>query len=145
MTTKTAVRRKAAPVAEIPAPEGNFASRLAARMHAKGWNQSDLARACAKHIPPIKPGQRQAISLDRDMVSRYVRGLSVPGDVRLDILAKALECSREDLMPHGQGSGRGTAFSMRDAGAGRVSLQINRTMSLLTATKIIALLAEEDK
>lgn len=124
-----------------------FGRRLQARMIELGWNQSELARratACmAKGI-----GATSRKEFIRDRISHYVRGIRMPRPEGLAVLAKALGVQPADLVPPGGVPYAGKtppAFEMRTAEEGRVLLRLNRTMSMKTAVKISALLAEEDK
>lgn len=68
-----------------------FAKRLQNAITARGWNQSELSRNAAKHMPDGKFG--------RDNVSNYVRGRVLPGPPHLNALAKALKVTPDDLLP----------------------------------------------
>ncbi|PHK92954.1 hypothetical protein CR162_21215 [Pseudoroseomonas rhizosphaerae] len=113
--------------------------RIQQRMQAKGWNQSDLAREAG---------------IGRDNVSTYVRGKSMPGPKILAAIAKALDCTAEDLAPgiHGAtAAGRpgGAALAavpleIRQVSdnSGEVWVRMHRRMSLEQAMRIMAILAE---
>lgn len=125
-----------------------FARRLQAAMQQKGWNQSELARACDKLLPKPAKGQIQNLTFGRDTISHYVRGVSMPRPERLAIIARALGVEQDDLMPPlgvPSAGGDRPAFQMSSAGDGRVFLSINRTMSMQLAMKITGMLNEEDK
>lgn len=125
-----------------------FARRLQAAMQRKGWNQSELARACDKLLPKPVKGQLQNLKFGRDTISHYVRGVSMPRPERLAILAQALGVEQDDLVPPlgvPSAGGDRPAFQMSSAGEGRVFLSINRTMSMALAMKITQMLNEEDK
>lgn len=124
-----------------------FARRLQAAMQAKGWNQSELARACEKHLPKASKGQIQNLNFGRDRISHYVRGVSLPRPESLAVIAKALGVEQDELMPPlgvPSAGGDRPAFQMQSAGDGRVFLSINRTMSMALAMQIAGLLNEED-
>lgn len=114
-----------------------------------GWNQSELARRCDKLLPEPTKGQVQNIEFGRDRISRYIRGLTIPRPESLPILAKALGCEEQDLLPPmavpaaGDIAGR-PPFEIVAVDSLRVSVHINRTLSMATATKIAALVQEED-
>jgi hypothetical protein len=58
----------------------------------------------------------------------------------------ALKCEPKDLMPTGVPStATPAAFRMVSIDSDRVQLTVNRVVSFETATKIVALLAEEDR
>ena len=125
-----------------------FARRLQAKMQERGWNQSELARRCAKIMPRPSKGQRQNLDFGRDRISHYVRGISMPRPESLAVLAKALGCEESELIPPmavPSAEGRSPPFEMMAVGADRVALRVNRTVRLDTANKIIALLAKEDE
>lgn len=79
--------------ANIAALKREFAKRLQAKLVEKGWNQSDFARAAAKHMPNKK--------FNRDNVSLYIRAEQLPGPVRLAAMLAALGCTKEELLPTG--------------------------------------------
>lgn len=125
-----------------------FARRLQAAMQQKGWNQSELARACDKLLPKPAKGQIQNLTFGRDTISHYVRGVSMPRPERLAIIAKALGVEQDDLIPPlgvPSAGGDRPAFQMSSAGDGRVFLSVNRTMSMALAMQITELLNSEDK
>src|SRR5690349_15157362 len=62
-----------------------FAKRVYDLMMRKGWHQSELARRSG---------------LNRDSISTYVNGTSLPTPVKLQALAKALEVEPNDLLPN---------------------------------------------
>jgi transcriptional regulator with XRE-family HTH domain len=62
-----------------------FAKRLYTLISAKGWTQSEFARHC---------------EMNRDAISTYVRGRSVPSPVSLEKMADVLGVRPEELMPN---------------------------------------------
>ncbi len=116
-----------------------FGKRLQQSMTAKGWNQSELARRAAAHMPDGKLG--------RDNVSSYVRGLSLPGPIILEALCRALGCVPTDLLPS-----RGvpsTSVSMppldvKDTGEGKAWLRVNQAVEWDAAIKIMAILRGQE-
>ena len=126
--------------------KNEFARRLEARRIELGWNQSELARRASEHLPKPAKGQKQGHRVGRDQISHYSRGISLPRPEILRALAKGLGCEPKDLVPAGVPStATPAAFRMTQLDSGRVQLTINRVVSFETATKIVALLAEEDK
>jgi transcriptional regulator with XRE-family HTH domain len=124
-----------------------FGRRLQARMIALGWNQSELSRRASAYLPKPAKGQVQGHSLGRDRISSYIRGKYLPRPDALEALAKALGCKPSDLLPAGgvpSVAEEGPLLEMRSIDGQRVALRINRVVSLTTATKIIALLEQED-
>lgn len=65
--------------------KSEFARRLYEAIVSKGWTQSEFARHC---------------ELNRDAISTYVRGKSVPSPVNLEKMAAVLNMRPEDLMPN---------------------------------------------
>jgi transcriptional regulator with XRE-family HTH domain len=125
-----------------------FARRLQAKMQERGWNQSELARQCTKHLPRPVKGQKQNLTIGRDSISHYVRGISMPRPESLTVIAKALGCAESDLLPPmavPSAASEAPPFEMTSVGGDRVALRINRTVTLDTANKIIALLRKEDE
>ncbi|MCQ4160834.1 helix-turn-helix transcriptional regulator [Roseomonas sp. GC11] len=143
----TPVYHSSEPLADFDASAGyppdsikaEVGRRIAERLRTKGWNQSDLAREAG---------------IGRDNVSTYVRGKSLPGPKILAAIAKALDCTAEDLAPgiHGAtAAGRpgGAALAappleirqVSDS-SGEVWVRMHRRMSLEQAMRIMAILAE---
>ncbi len=127
-----------APAVQIKA---EFARVLQKKMMEKNWNQSDVAREAAKHMPDG--------TFLRDNVSQYVRGLSLPGTARLSALAKAFRCKPEDLLPVRSTETIDQQAPPLDMRAlpenGMVFLRINQVVRQNIALKIIALLTTENE
>ena len=66
----------------------DLARKLRLALHAREWNQSDLARAAG---------------LPRELISSYVRGGSFPTSRSLRRLADALQLKLEELAPQAPG------------------------------------------
>lgn len=100
----------------------------------RGWNQADLARESG---------------LGRDVISTYFRGRSLPGPKNLNKLADALECEPQELLPwSSENAMRGDSHSLELFEAvghpGEVWLRLNRRITLMQATTILAVLEESD-
>lgn len=65
--------------------KSEFARRLYEAIVSRGWNQSEFARHSG---------------LNRDAVSTYVRGKSVPSPLNLEKMASVLGMRPEELMPN---------------------------------------------
>jgi transcriptional regulator with XRE-family HTH domain len=123
------------PRAPRDAVKMDFARRLQRRMTELGLNQSETARRAAMHTPDGKFG--------RDNVSNYVRGIVLAGPVHLAALAKALECTPDDLLPSRgvpKVDDRSPPFSMRDAGDGMAWLAVNQAVPWSIALQVAQLL-----
>lgn len=85
--------------ARAPAPNSkeDFGRRVYRIMLAKGMNQSDLARAAG---------------IDRNRVSSYVRGQSLPTGLFLKKLAEALGVKPTELLPEAMASEAPPPYSM---------------------------------
>jgi transcriptional regulator with XRE-family HTH domain len=59
--------------------KAEFGLRLQKALNAKGWNQSELARRMAPHLPRT--------SIARDNISKYVRGKVLPQPLVLEAKA----------------------------------------------------------
>lgn len=68
-----------------------FAKRLYDAIMQRGWTQSEFARHC---------------DLNRDAVSTYVRGRSMPSPQSLEKMARVLGLRPEDLLPNYYESGQ---------------------------------------
>lgn len=65
--------------------KSEFARRLYEAITSRGWTQSEFARHC---------------DLNRDAISTYVRGKSVPSPINLEKMASVLGIRPEELMPN---------------------------------------------
>jgi transcriptional regulator with XRE-family HTH domain len=113
-----------------------FARRLQTAMTDRGWNQSELARQAAKHMPDKQFG--------RDSISNYVRAVVKPTPMQLQAIAKALGKEPRDLFPAGMplvDEPRSmSAVDVRDAGNNMAWLKINQAVDWATAMQILKLL-----
>lgn len=119
-----------------------FANRLQEMRKAKGWNQSDLARAVWGELT-TKDGRQ--VARNRDRISAYEMGKSWPDPHNLQAIAKALEVKPEDLAPDITASTverQNPALSITQiAGhSDKVHLVVNQLVSMDTATQVMAIL-----
>lgn len=126
-----------APPGRVPPPAGardlakqELARHLVAAMRERDWSQSDLARHA---------------DVPRELISTYVRGVSLPEPRTLRKLANALGTTPEKLLPAAAGltaQDEIPAFSITELAGhpGRVWLRINRMVTLDTAMQIGAIL-----
>lgn len=129
--------------------KGSFAQNLYSRMVALGWNQSEMARQAEKYLPKPAKGQKQHHKIGRDLVSHYIRGVTLPRPAILTALAKALNCKEADLLPsrsvpsvsepHSRSS-----FTLQDRGNDTMYLEVRRVMPTKKAMQIVALLNQAD-
>jgi transcriptional regulator with XRE-family HTH domain len=127
------------PDAEPPHPHSpdaqikrDFASRLSAFMLKKGWNQSELARQAALHMPS---GQ-----FNRDNISNYKNAKHTPGPVHTAALCKALGVEPIDLFPSGSAPSSEDAtppLDVRDLGDGTVFVRLNQRLPWEKALQIL--------
>lgn len=68
-----------------------FSNRLQFRMSELGWNQSEMARQVALHLPEGEFG--------RDNISGYIRHHRMPRPEHARAIAAALRCDVSDLIP----------------------------------------------
>lgn len=113
---------------------------------ARGMSQSDLARAI---WGTTKDKNGYDVARNRDRISQYEMGRSIPEPQNLKALAEALGTSVEDLAP-------GVVMSTIDreapaiqitAVAGhmdRVHVVLNKLVPLTVAAKIIAIVSEDE-
>lgn len=117
----------------------DFADRLADFMLKKGWNQSDLARHAARHMPS---GQ-----FNRDNISNYKNAKHVPGTVHTAALCKALGIERADLFPSGSasfGEAKAPPAEMRDFGDGTAFVRINKRLPIAKALQVLNVVMGEE-
>lgn len=116
-----------------------FGRRLHAQLKIKGWSQSDLSRYVSESCKE-KP-------LSRQNVSFYVRGVSLPGIVHLEAIARVFGLSPNVLLPS-----RGQRQILREKKSvriiqldnGRAWLQIEHETSWNTAVRVIKLLKQKN-
>jgi transcriptional regulator with XRE-family HTH domain len=77
--------------------EQSFAKKLNRLMVAKGWRQTDLAKATWGDKVDEKTGKR--VVNNRDRLSNYINGKQFPDPVNLTLLANALGVSEAELAP----------------------------------------------
>lgn len=118
-----------------------FGRRLQKALIAKGWNQSDLARHAAVHMPDNRFG--------RDNVSKYINGLTLPAPLQLSAISRALDVPADELLPENKGralashiSDQAPKLSIRDVDESgeRAFLRINQEVPMDVAIEIMALL-----
>lgn len=106
-----------------------FSSRLKRAIRQKNWRAIDLARAA---------------DIGRDSVSSYLRGRMLPSEETLNKIAKALRMDPSELMPsYAQTlSNFEKPFEIWEthAGSGKMWIKINREVTAVQASKIIAVL-----
>lgn len=120
-----------------------FARKLHAAMTKKGFSQSDLARAVWGTVTD-KRGYE--VAKNRDQVSQYLHGKSLPGPENLQKLANALGVATEDLAPPNPGpldKGRPAVSMTAIAGSpDRVRLTVDMVVSLKVAVAAMGILSE---
>lgn len=118
-----------------------FGRRLQMHLNDRGWSQADLGRE-VERVTGKKIG--------RDAISTYINGRSFPAPASLNKICKALNISREDILPSefmtGSHDASLPAFEMRTTPdqSGCAWVKVNRMMSFETATEIARLLSVED-
>lgn len=122
-----------------------FATNLRNAMNRKGYNQAMLVSRASTYAPKSHP-------ISRSNISEYCGGKKMPGPVRLNAIAKALEVEVHDLVPITAPRTRtalphpaGGSFEMIDVGNGQVRMIFDRTMPMMKATEILSVLNSIDK
>ena len=108
------------------------ASNLYRLINEKGWNQSELARQAAPHMKSHK--------FNRDLISSYCRGRSLPTPVHLHAMAKALGVVPQDILPlrsYPEIDGDNPPWDLKNLGDGTAWLKINQNVPLALALKIV--------
>jgi transcriptional regulator with XRE-family HTH domain len=119
-----------------------FGRRLQAILSDRRMNQSELASKASEHMP-------EGRSIGRDAISHYVRGIAVPREDRYPAILEALGCKPEDLpLPKAAKTEnvrrqRNESMEVQSLADGRVNIRLARTVSMETASKIMALLSRE--
>ena len=125
-----------------------FARRLRAALAEHNLNQSELAEAAKKHLPPPRKGQKRGRALGRDSISNYVNARSLPEPAYLRAIAKALDVTEEDLLPAKAfpvAPVSAVPFELRLVGDGTAYLKVSRVVSEETAMKVMQLIKADDK
>jgi len=121
--------------ASTEAVRREFSRRLRLALSEKGWNQSELARRASKFMADGKLG--------KDLISRYVKGETLPNPPSLNAICKALDKQPNDLVsPRDRGLSL-PDFEMRATREGRTFLRVNKECSLATAIEIVQLLQKD--
>lgn len=137
MTKRMFYNRGSSPVspdAPTDAVKREFAKRLQAMLDRRGWNQAELARRAAFHMPNGKFG--------RDNVSNYVRGVVLPTPTHLNAMALALGCDSQDLLPSRAVPSVDAivpAFEVKQLSASTAWVRINQELPWPIALKIMQL------
>lgn len=118
-----------------------FGRRLAALLASRFMSQSDLVRAIK-----TKTGEE----MGRDAISTYINGRSFPTPKSLELMCRALDVTRDELLPNATIQAindEHPALELRAAAGhpGKAWVRINRMMGFETATAIVNLINEEDK
>ena len=124
-----------------------FARRLHAVMTEKGLRQSDLARAIWGTRKDPKTGYE--VAKNRDRISVYLKGMTVPDPVNLKKLADALGVTPEELAPEITRSvvERENPEISVTAVAGqseRVLLRVNKLLPLAAVTEILRVISAHE-
>ena len=117
-----------------------FAKKLQYALVSRGWTQSELARRMQQQLPPDAQGE-----IRRDLVSRYLKGVHLPGPIYLKAMADALKMDPDNLLPPEDPTAidPSSPMSMTDVGNGNVFLKINQVLPYPVALKIVGLITED--
>jgi len=106
-----------------------FSSALTRRMSLAGLDQISLA---------------EATGIPHDQISRYCNAYALPRPKNQERLAKALGCSRTDLMSHTSlPAGSDEYMSFRNSNNDRVTLELRKQVSLDQAHQIMQILGSQ--
>jgi transcriptional regulator with XRE-family HTH domain len=111
-----------------------FAKRLYNLMIAKGWNQSELARRAG---------------LQRDRISTYIRGQTLPTPQNVKAIADALGITPEELLPNHTEAAieeDTPSLEMRVStnDPSKAWLRVNRLVTTKTAAEVVTILNNDD-
>jgi transcriptional regulator with XRE-family HTH domain len=117
-----------------------FSRKLAQLMRAKGWSQSDLARA-------VWGENDKGYGRNRDRISVYLQGRGYPDPKNLGLIAEALEVSAEELAPDLTAATidkeRPELAMTQVAGhPDKVLLRVNKLVPATVAAEVIAILVK---
>lgn len=77
----------------------DFARRLRTLMANKGWSQADLAKAVWGTVEETRGDKTYTVARNRDRISVYLKGGTIPDNKNLAALAEALEVDVGELAP----------------------------------------------
>jgi transcriptional regulator with XRE-family HTH domain len=131
-------------------PPGNltgfFKERLYQARTQQGWSQSELARQVWGEI---EDSRGYKVAKNRDRISAYERGKSVPERHNLEAMAAVFGVPPEELAPDltaeraaAEGKTPAIRMTMLEDQQGVVRLQVDLILPLATASQIIAYLSE---
>lgn len=107
----------------------NVAHFLTTKMVERGWTQSELARRA---------------DLPRDGISTYVRAKTLPGKVAQAKLAKALDCTIEELTGTApKASSAGISLLIDDTNPSIAHLRVSQSVPTELGLRIVAMLTEK--
>lgn len=123
----------------------HFARRLHETMLDKDLNQSDIARAIWGEM---EDPRGYKVARNRDRVSVWLKGDTLPDDRNLKRLAEVLEVDIEDLCPEVVAMAASSeqpelSMTMAAGHPDKVYLQVNRLVSLAVAVKVMELLSDD--
>ncbi len=149
--------RRLMPPADLTETEGasgvtqiqneNFARRLQQLMVERGLSQSDLARTIWGETTNA---DGRTVARNRDRISVYLKGKTVPDPVNLQKLAEALGVDPADLAPDVIGAAverENPELSMTVVAghSDKVYLRVNKLLPLQYAVKIVNVVEEADR
>ncbi|UUJ74493.1 transcriptional repressor [Microcystis phage Mae-Yong1326-1] len=122
----------------------SFARRLHEAMLRKGWNQSDVARAMWGEVTD---NRGYKVARNRDRVSQYLRGESIPEAANLQKLADIFGMDVADLAPDLVASAVDkarpeVALTAIAGHPDRVHLVVNKLVPLAVAARVVAIISD---
>jgi len=121
-----------------------FADRLRLLLTARGMSQSELA---ARVWGTTTDARGRTVARNRDRVSQYARGLSMPMPANLLRIAEALGVEPRDLDPTAEpvAAGRDVRLALAmeevEGQPGKVRLRVDVLTNLRAASEVLTLLA----
>lgn len=124
-----------------------FGRKLHALLIAKGLSQSDLAREV---WGATKDTRGYNVARNRDRISAYVSGKSIPEPQNLARIAQVLGVSPEELAPDIMAASVDRerpemAMTMVAGHPDKVHLVVDKLVSLSVASRVVAIIAGEDE
>jgi len=123
-----------------------FARRLYEMMNERGLSQSDLAR---KAFGTKTDKRGYEVARNRDRISVYLKGTSLPDPKNLQKIADALGVDPDELAPEIAAStidreNPEVALTAIAGHGDKVHLQVNKLLPLSLASKIVSMIAAHD-
>lgn len=120
------------------ANDTGFSERLQRAMDKKGWSRSQLAREMFGTILEKRGENVYPVPKNRQTISRYLRGETVPSPETRRQLAETLDVAYQELFPFDDPLERsGSGIAMSEVKGGKVMLDVHLLLPIDLAMEIV--------